>query len=507
MLSPTWRNRLFAAGAAAIALWVGTDIARGFYFLPGLLATALLLFLLAQWRPLPLGATLLAAVLFGYVVGNRGFAQLMLSPRFPLLPAEGVLLFTGAVMVVQSAWRHELPFHRDPLHLLVLAWIVYGAARVVFDFRLFGFMAVRDFATVYYALYFFVACEVARQRFSSRALLNVLLVSCVVMAGTAAIDAYDPTFFARFLTVRGAPVIFYKGDLVGIYLAVASVLCFLRFEEHGRRWYVVLSLALAAGVLATNNRASLVALLVAAGWLAIRRRWRYAAWLGASGATAAVFILVAAAVMNTSWEKTPLFGVYERVISLADPAGQRSYRGANTSFKGDNNLFRTVWWRAVAAETIDVNPYVGLGFGHDLAARFVREYYPESGEEFSTRSPHNILLTVFARMGGLGLVLFLSIISMVAARTWHAVRASPVAAAPWCAVWMILTAACFGVVLEGPMGAVVFWTMLGLAAANDGSGDDPLATTEPRGAAPDEPAATIGAIAGTADHRRGDSVG
>jgi len=35
----------------------------------------------------------------------------------------------------------------------------------------------------------------------------------------------------------------------------------------------------------------------------------------------------------------------------------------------------------------------------------------------------------------------------------------------WCAAWVILVSACFGAVLEGPMGAVIFWSALGLAAA------------------------------------------
>ena len=35
----------------------------------------------------------------------------------------------------------------------------------------------------------------------------------------------------------------------------------------------------------------------------------------------------------------------------------------------------------------------------------------------------------------------------------------------WLGGWGIFTSACFGVVLEGPMGAVVFWTILGLASA------------------------------------------
>jgi hypothetical protein len=34
---------------------------------------------------------------------------------------------------------------------------------------------------------------------------------------------------------------------------------------------------------------------------------------------------------------------------------------------------------------------------------------------------------------------------------------------------VLLVAACFGVVLEGPMGAAVFWTILGLASATSTS--------------------------------------
>jgi O-antigen ligase len=462
-LSPTWRNRLFGGGAALLTLWVAFQLAQGLYVLPGFVAAALLLFLLARAQPLPITAALLGVITFGYVVGNRGFAQLMISPRFPLLPAEIVLLIGGALLLVQAAWRHELPFRRDPLHLLLLGWIGYGAVRVAFDLRDYGFMALRDFATVYYALFFFLAHDVQRHPGSARAIERVLLVSCLVLAVTALLFEYFPGFFYTVLTVRGLPLIFYKGDLVGTFLAVGSVLLFLRHEATRRWWPVLPSIALAAGVVATNNRASMLGLLVAAAWLAIGRRWRFAAVLGGSGALAALIMLAAAAATNTSWEKTPVFGVYERVVSIFDPNGRRVYRGEDTSYKGDNNLFRTVWWTAVINETAEENPYLGLGFGRDLAARFVREYYPEASEEFSTRSPHNILLTIFARMGALGLAWFLAMFGVVAVRTWRAVRAGPRAAGLWCAVWVILTAACFGVVLEGPMGAVVFWTVLGLA--------------------------------------------
>jgi O-antigen ligase len=236
-------------------------------------------------------------------------------------------------------------------------------------------------------------------------------------------------------------------------------------------------------VLATNNRASMLALLVGTAWLAIGGRWRFAAAQAIAGSVAVVAILAGASAMRISWEKTPVFGFYERVVSIADPMGQRTYRGANTFFKGDNNLYRSVWWHAVADETISENPYVGLGFGRDLAARFVREYYPESGEEFSVRSPHNVLLSIFARMGAVGLLLFLALMGVVGMRTWRAVRAGPREAASWCAVWIMFTSSCLGVVLEGPMGAVVFWTTLGVASAGSAT-----AATADDAPSPDDPA-------------------
>ena len=468
-LAPVWRTRVFAVGASGLAVWFGVYIAHQQYLWPALVAGGLLLFALATWQPLPLATVLLGAIVFGYLVGNRGFAQIMLLPDQPLLPAEAVLLLAGSLMLVQAAWRHALPVRADPLNVLLLAWITLGCIRVAFDYRLHGFLALRDFAVVYYAAFFFLAQEAARDVPGQRFLSRVILAGCAALLITSFLYERFPDFFFNILTLRGAPLIYYKGDLIGTFLAVGSVQFFLRFEAGRGRWNLALSLVMTTAVIATNNRASMMGLLVATLWLLAAGRWRFAATQAITGAVAAVVILVAASSLNIAMEKTPLFGLYERIVSLTDPTGQRAYRGESTFNKGDNNLFRTVWWQAVLTETVEGNPYVGLGFGHDLADRFVREYYPESGEEFSVRSPHNVLVTVFARMGAAGLSVLLAILGVVAVRTWRAVKAGPEAAAAWCGAWVIGTSACFGVVLEGPMGAVVFWTTLGLAHATSTS--------------------------------------
>lgn len=462
-LAPLWRTRFFAAGAAVVAVWLGVELAHGALFWPAACAGALGLFLLARFQPLPLGTLLLTAVAAGYIIGNRGFAQLSLSGSFPFLPGEVALVVAGGLLLVQCAWRHELPLRRDPLNLAVLAWMLVGALRIPFDVRAHGFMALRDFALVYYAAFFFLGQELARDARSRRFFLNTLTASCVALLPVFLFAQRFPDVFFGPLSVRGNPLIFYKGDLAATFVAAGAVLLFLRFEERGRWWLAAASLMLSGAVLLLNNRAAMLALAVATAWLAVRGRWRFAAAQAASGAVAVIVVLLVAGALRISWERTPVFHVYERIVSIVDPMGQRAYRGEETFNKGDNNRYRTVWWTAVIHETLDGNPYVGLGFGHDLAERFVREYYPENTDEFSVRSPHNALVSIFARMGAVGLAAFLLLVGVMAVRTWRAVGARRADAGPWCVAWALLTSACLGVVLEGPMGAMVFWTVLGIA--------------------------------------------
>ena len=67
-------------------------------------------------------------------------------------------------------------------------------------------------------------------------------------------------------------------------------------------------------------------------------------------------------------------------------------------------------------------------------------------------------------MGLVGLLPFLLLIALCVRKTWRALNTpdSP-AVGLWIAAWVMFVSACFGVVLEGPMGAVVFWLLLGAA--------------------------------------------
>jgi len=470
-LNPVWRERIWFGGAGLVALWVGLQVAIGGLVAPALVVGCAVVLGLYYLRAEALGKLILAGLLAGYLIGNRGFAQFLPIPNLPLLPGEaGLAALTVWLFVERAKSAHPINLW-DGIGWCLFAWIVYGGGRMLFDARQFGMLAIRDFAMVYYATFYFLArMIVLREPKTAEFLLATMRISALIMAPLYLIHQLFPGLFLDYLTLRGIPLIFYKTDLVGLYAAIGSILHFMRFEQTGRWRSVVFSLLLVGTVLSTDNRAAMVALMVMVGWVTLAGRWRLLGGLGGAAILGAIVLLFVTHVRNDSWRETPLFEIYEAVISITDPTGVRSYSGEDTFSKGDNNLFRWVWWQLVVTETWEQSPVFGLGFGYDLAADFRREYYADAVKDFVTRSPHNIFITIFGRMGLVGLVPLVLAFGLMLRATWQAARRhDPSELTPWAAAWAILASATFGVVLEGPMGAVVFWILLGTASGYSAS--------------------------------------
>jgi O-antigen ligase len=165
--------------------------------------------------------------------------------------------------------------------------------------------------------------------------------------------------------------------------------------------------------------------------------------------------------------KTSLpYSVYEHAVSIFDPTGTGTYVNGQSGDPGGNNRFRLIWWRDVVEDTLAKNPIMGLGFGSDLSTRFLADYDLLSDENFAARDPHSIIVSVIGRMGLAGLAAWILVSVATGSLVWRLLRdGGPDARGLASVVTVIWLSACFGVVLEGPMGAVVFWTVLGLASA------------------------------------------
>ena len=476
-MTPLWRDRLFAGLAAVLSIWLGFGLADGSYAWPVFAAAIALGAILHRLVGVPLDALALGGLLVGYLVGNRGFAQLMLVPGFPLLPAEFVLLVLGGIRLFQCALARTLPWRPDPLHYVLLVWIAFGSVRALFDVRTHGLLAVRDFAMVYYVAFFFFAQHLAADARVRTFLLRCLLAGSVGLPFLFLLSETFPEFFLGTLTFRGVPLIYFKGDLAPTFINVAALLLYLLPPPRHRLWTRPLATVLVLWVLAGDNRASMLGAAGMLAWMAFSPFRRFT-WIQVGAASLGLLLFSGyAALSGHTWAERRLEAMGDRALSILDVSGQFSYRAEESAIRTDNNRFRWVWWRTVAEETLATNPALGLGFGHDLARGFLQEYNPDMAEDFTARSPHNILVTIFGRLGFVGLALFLVFLLLLFARTRRVVRdpgADPTAVALWVAVWPIAIAACFGVVLEGPMGAVLFWTLLGLAQA---ASTDPSAAT------------------------------
>jgi hypothetical protein len=137
--------------------------------------------------------------------------------------------------------------------------------------------------------------------------------------------------------------------------------------------------------------------------------------------------------------------------------------------------WRTLWWENLVYAVTDLNPAFGLGFGLNLSV-----YNPfitaEELRFWPVRSPHNFNMTVFARMGFVGAVIWAGILLSALRLLWLKLR-TPVHAASVhaarreeIAFWLMALVctwvnASFGVLMEGPVLGIFFWFALGFAVA------------------------------------------
>lgn len=474
-MNPRLRAILVVGLASVGSVWMGVAIAHGEYLLASIAAVLCLWTAWSRVSASPTEAWILAFLVCGYIIGNRGFAQIAPAGGLPLFFGELGLGASIALVGFRHAMRRELPWRRDWLNSLLVLLLVLGAGRMIFDLPSYGIVALRDFAALYYAIFFFIAQSIAQEENARRLLSRALTVTFVALPITALLAELFPAFFFNRLTVAGIPVILYKGDLLSTFQFAGFIWLLPRgpadIRHNAWRWLM----ALASLVAGFNNlsRAGMMGLLVALAFLAAARWFRPVVVTLAVSVCGLLGSFAYSLVQEKSISQTRAYYVYEHLQSLVDVDGTRIYAHPDTADSGDNNRFRLVWWKTIVNETLSASPFLGLGFGHDIAHGFVQAYDPMMEGDFTARSPHSILFTIFARMGLVGLVVFLAVMIVLVITTVRLarhIRSDPSGhnrepLVLLAVAWTVLTSACFGVVLEGPMGAIPFWIILGLAHA------------------------------------------
>lgn len=465
-MNPRLKNSLIMMAAALVAVLLGINLANEEYSWLGFSLAICTAAILTRALSLSGDVIVVGMVTFGYLVGNRGFAQLTPAASLPLLPAEGALLVASSWALISAALEKKLPYQRNALNWAVAIWLVVGTVHAPFDTQRYGLLALRDFAMTYYAVFFFLAQRVGAIPKARNYLLACILAGFALLTPLSICYELWPNLFFQ-LRVRGIPLLLYKGDLVLMFTACAGVMFFLTPSKRGWHWLALYAMLLCSYVLMRESRASIVGLLLVIGLLALHRHWRMPVAFLSTVSCGAAVILALAALTSNRWAEERLTAVGRHFDSIVNPVRNISSAGDDTTYKWDNNRFRLVWWRTLSEETLQQNPVLGLGFGYDMAKGFVQAYNPEMSDDFSARSPHNIALTALGRLGLVGLASWLFVTGCILKQAWLSFQRdkNPQHWSVWGSLLIILVTAHLQVVLEGPMGAVPFWVLLGLASA------------------------------------------
>ena len=456
-----------------LGFYMGAKIGQGNWFLPILFCMGgvfILALILTRVNSIGL---IISFLIFGYIVGNRGFAQITPLWNLPILPGECALFLTGVYLICYIFINKEIPFRLNALGILILIWVTFGSLRILFDIKSYGFIALRDFATVYYSLYFFAVQPLANDRRSWRFFNWALGLAIIVMIPIFPLFRQYPEFFVYNLIFDGVPIIYYKGDLAAAAYATGFFFFYFRHLKHRSFFYILIASICFLMVVYSTSRAVWVGFACGLIILLWARYYKVIIHLAVIPILALIPYSIIIINSEKAFNESRIYSIYEHALSLVDIYGTGNYQNSKSQNSGANNLYRLTWWENVLSETWSKGPLLGLGFGYDLAYNFMWDYYA-SNEPSDTRSPHSIVVTIIGRMGFFGFMLFALIIGEMLRNThrviWQTRRngVATDALCYWCMVWVLFATACFGVVLEGPMGAILFWTLLGCAQNIEG---------------------------------------
>jgi hypothetical protein len=407
----------------------------------------------------------LGFVLLGYALMGKGFAYLGLPPLYmgEIAFLSGIIIFLRTGVSVGA--MTTLPA------VLLLALMALVLARTIPFVGIYGFDAPRDSAIVIYGGFAFIVVglllEDARRINLVLHLYRFMLAGLPIMFMSLWLTKYwgddIPKLFGP------VPIVDLGPSSVGTHLAGTMIFVLIGYRKVSIAWLLVWFATLAL-VGATNRGATLAALVPIT--IALLALGRYRLMI----TTVVVTVVTFAALLTI--EST--FGTYEEAKDSMDRPvsahqiveNAKSIFGQSGQQAEGTKQWRLNWWDIIINDTFHgPHFWTGRGFGINLAdADGFAGTSDRHNPRPPTRSPHNAHMTMLARAGIPGVVMW-----EVVLLSWFATMAGAIVTArlrgheQWvelfvfvvCYLTAILINATFDVVLEGPMQGIWFWCLFG----------------------------------------------
>lgn len=407
----------------------------------------------------------LCTVLVGYAVLGKGFAYLGLSPLF----IGEIALLTGAVVFLRTGLLFAVLTTTPSLLLaLLMAWALLRTIPFV---AVHGMDALRDSVIIMYGGFAYVVAAVLLQ--DSRR-LEVLLdlygrflrIYVPIIPFLFGLSLYFKDWLPN-VPGTDVPIIQLGPAEVPVHLTGAAVFAIAGFYRPSALWLVAMLAAVAMGSALT--RGGMLAFIIPV-FLAALVSVRLSRVLAIIAVGAAVFAAAYAAEKVFMEPSAPEETLERQLTPSQLLANAQSLLGHSDPKLEGSRRWRLEWWDLILRDTWRDGPHYwnGRGFGLNLA---VADGFSAGRETSPLRSPHNAHMTILARTGVPGLVVWLlfltSWLGMMAGAFWDARRRGE---REWAGTFLFVgcyALACvinatFDVAFEGPMQGVWFWCLIGI---------------------------------------------
>lgn len=334
-----------------LAVYFSAKIGQGSWILPILICISGFFALTFRLLRVNSVGLILSFLIFGYLIGNRGFAQITPLWSLPIFLGELALLFTTIYLIIYILNNQTLPFRLNALGIIILVWVLDGSLRMLFDIKDHGLIAIRDFATVYYSLYFFVAQPMANDSRSWRFFDRVLGIAILIDIPLIQLFKQYPEFFVYNLVFDGVPIIYFKGDIAAATYATGFFYYYLKYLKRPFIPYFLIATLCFWITIYSTVRAAWVGLFIGFIILLWARFYKLIIHLSVMSILATVPLFVYLATIEEEITETRIYSIYEHALSLIDFKGTGTYRNPGSENTGANNRYRLIWWENVIRET------------------------------------------------------------------------------------------------------------------------------------------------------------
>lgn len=408
-------------------------------------------------------------LLLGYSFLNKGFSYI---GHNPIYIGEIVL---GIGLFAMVAGGGSLRILRSPIVWLLLLYIVWQVLILIPGVSQYGTVALRDSVIWLYSIF---ALMVSAALLRSRTFAKVpewyfyflpawALASPFLYIVTELFIDYIPTFPGS-----DAPLIWVKPGDMGVQIAGAAAFLALGLHKQFRRsvwsrraaleigiWMFLLVGLIACG---SRNRGGLLAAVVACAFVTLFKPMNRLTRILLPLVIVVMFAFAIDLNVPVGGGRNISLGqIYDNITSVFTKTNKRSLDATES--------WRKNWWVKILDDTVyGENFWTGVGYGTNLAKRH------GFSDATGNRSPHNGHLTILARSGVPGFVLWIALLGTIFFNLLRSLLLARAMRQPVLAnlcIWVMsflmafLINASVDVYLEGPQGGIWFWCLVGYAIA------------------------------------------